>query len=292
MSDPADFDAITRKLADTCGFIFDIDGVFHVGMQPVPGGDELLASLQAHGIPYRMLTNSTVATRATLAARLQSIGLPVSEELIMTASLATAGYVARRFPGQPCYLLATGDAADEFRAAGIPLVDVDAEPEAAVVVIGGAEHELTYARLNHVYRLLLKGAKLIAMHRNTAWRTANGMQLDSGPFVRALEQAAGVRATVIGKPSLPIFRQAISALGLPAAHLVMVGDDAYSDLRPARRLGLMTVLVRTGKPVGPAEETMADVVVDRVGILRRALPWVSVEPNNWAYVGLDHTDET
>jgi len=249
------------------GVIFDIDGVFHVAMQPVPGAGDLLRALQQQGIPYRMLTNATVSTRATLAVRLQAIGIPADPELIMTASLATAGYVARNFPGQPCYLLAAGDTADEFRAHGIPLVDPDAEPEAAVVVIGGAEHELTYPRLDHVYRLLLGGAKLIAMHRNTAWRTAKGMQLDSGPFIRALEQAAGVRATVIGKPSLPIFRQTIRALGIPAHQLAMVGDDARNDLLPAKRLGMTTVLVRTGKPVGPAEEAMADVVVDSVGYL-------------------------
>jgi HAD superfamily hydrolase (TIGR01458 family) len=255
------------KLADVRGFIFDFDGVFQVAMQPVPGAGDLLRDFQKRKIPYRMLTNTTVSTRSTLAARLRRIGIPADEDLIMTASLATAGYVARRFPGQSCYLLATGDTADEFRAAGIPLVDLDAEPDANVVVIGGAEHELTYARLDHVYRLLLGGAKLVAMHRNTAWRTEKGMQLDSGPFIRALEQAAGVRATLVGKPSLPIFRQTIRALGLPARHLAMVGDDARNDLLPAKRLGMTTVLVRTGKTVGPDEEAMVDVVVDSVGAL-------------------------
>ena len=48
----------------------------------------------------------------------------------------------------------------------------------------------------------------------------------------------------------------------------MVGDDARNDLAPARRLGLVGVLVRTGKPVGPAEEAQADVVVDSVADLR------------------------
>jgi ribonucleotide monophosphatase NagD (HAD superfamily) len=137
-----------------------------------------------------------------------------------------------------------------------------------VVVIGGAEDELTYARLNHAYRLLVGGAKLVAMHRNTAWRTAEGMALDSGPFVTALASAAGTRATVIGKPAVAFFRQAIRDIGLPAAELAMVGDDARNDLAPARRLGLVGVLVRTGKPVGPAEEAQADLVVDSVADLR------------------------
>jgi phosphoglycolate phosphatase-like HAD superfamily hydrolase len=47
----------------------------------------------------------------------------------------------------------------------------------------------------------------------------------------------------------------------------MVGDDARNDLAPARRLGLVGVLVRTGKPVSPVEEAQADVVIDSVADL-------------------------
>ncbi|MBA3450698.1 MAG: HAD-IIA family hydrolase [Chloroflexia bacterium] len=246
------------------GFLFDVDGVLRVGARSVPGAAVLLHGLGTRGIPSRLLTNSTTASRTTLAAGLRAMGLPVREELLITASMATAAYVQRRFPGAPCYLLAKGDAVDDFRAAGVPIVGPDGEPRAKVVVIGGAEDELTYARLNHAYRLLLDGAKLVAMHRNTAWRTEEGMTLDSGHFISALAAAAGVRATVIGKPAAAFFRQAIRDIGLPARDLVMVGDDARNDLIPARRLGMLGVLVRTGKPVGPAEEAQADLVVDSV----------------------------
>jgi HAD superfamily hydrolase (TIGR01458 family) len=250
------------------GLLLDVDGVLHVGSQPIPGAAETLDSFAEAGIPFRLLTNTTTASRATLAARLRAIGLPVTEDLLITAPATTTAYVRRRFPGVPCYLLAKGDAADDFRAAEVPIVGPDGAPEAGVVVIGGAEDELTYARLNHAYRLLLGGARLVAMHRNTAWRTPEGMALDSGPFIDALARAAGVRATVIGKPAAAFFRQAIHDIGLPASDLAMVGDDVHNDLAPARRLGMTGILVRTGKPVGPAEEALADLVVASIAALR------------------------
>ena len=253
------------------GFLFDVDGVLHVGGQPIPGAADVLHELTSREMPYRLLTNTTTASRATLAARLRAMGIPVAAELLITAPMATAAYIRRRFPDVPCYLLAKGDAVDDFRAAGIPIVGPDGAPEAGVVAIGGAEDELTYARLNHAYRLLLGGAKLIAMHRNTSWRTAQGMALDSGPFVTALATAAGVRATVVGKPAAAFFRQAIRDIALPARELVMVGDDARNDLLPARRLGMRGVLVRTGKPVGPAEEAQADLVIDSIADLLPSL---------------------
>ena len=102
-------------------------------------------------------------------------------------------------------------------------------------------------------------------------RTERGLTLDSGPFVRALEEASGVRATTIGKPAAAFFRQGLRELGVPAAAAVMVGDDAATDLAPARRLGMRTVLVRTGKPVGVAEERQADLVLASVAALPAAL---------------------
>ena len=261
-------DAADQPLAGVRGVLFDVDGVLHVGSRPVPGAAETLEHLATAGVPFRLLTNTTTASRATLAARQGEMGLPVTDDLLITAPMATAAYVRRRFPDVPCYLLARGDAVDDFTAAGVPVVGPDGAPEAGVVVIGGAEDELTYARLNHAYRLLLGGAKLVAMHRNTAWRTAEGMALDSGPFVDALAKAAGVRATVIGKPAAAFFRQAIRDIGLPVRELAMVGDDARNDLAPARRLGMTGILVRTGKPVGPAEEVQADMVIESVADLR------------------------
>src|SRR3712207_4885561 len=104
------------------GRLFDVDGVIHVGSQAIPGARELLEDLVAREIPFRLLTNTTTASRATLAARLRAMGLPVTEELLITASMATAAYVRRRFPGVPCYLLAKGDAVDDYRIAGVPIV--------------------------------------------------------------------------------------------------------------------------------------------------------------------------
>jgi HAD superfamily hydrolase (TIGR01458 family) len=260
-----------RPLAGVRGFLLDVDGVLYIGWQAIPGAADALVALDRARLPYRLLTNTTTAARATLAARLRGIGLPVADDHLITAPVATAAYLRRRHPGARCYLLAKGDVVEDFLAAGVEVVPMDGEPAAEVVVIGGAEDELTYARLNHAYRLLLNGARLVAMHRNRAWRTASGMQLDSGPFVRALEEAAGVRATTIGKPAAAFFRQGLRDLGVPATVVAMVGDDAANDLLPARRLGLRTVLVRTGKPVGPAEEAAADLVLPSIAALPASL---------------------
>jgi ribonucleotide monophosphatase NagD (HAD superfamily) len=101
--------------------------------------------------------------------------------------------------------------------------------------------------LNDVFRALLDGASLVAMQRNRWWTTGSGPALDAGMFVAGLEYAAGVEATVAGKPSPEIFAAACARTGATPDEAMMVGDDLESDLRPAAGLGMATCLVRTGK---------------------------------------------
>ncbi len=226
------------------GILLDIDGVLHVSMQPVEGAADTLHWLDQKGYSTRFVTNTTTMNRSTLAQRLQQIGLPITEERLLTAPVATANYIRQHFPGKHCWVLTKGDTAADF--AGIELVEPSAE-DIGVVVIGGAEELLTYEAMNNAFRLLMNGATLLAMHTNMYWRTANGLQLDSGPFVRALEIATGKQAIVLGKPDHAFFEQALLSLNVQPQDAIMVGDDIENDIAGAQRAGMRGILVYTGK---------------------------------------------
>ena len=95
------------------------------------------------------------------------------------------------------------------------------------------------------------------MHRNPWWLTPEGPTLDAGAFLVALEWATRRQARTVGKPIAAFFRVAIDRMAAEAAargeprlrrrDLAMVGDDVFSDVGGARRAGLRTVFVRTGK---------------------------------------------
>jgi HAD superfamily hydrolase (TIGR01458 family) len=223
------------------GVLLDIDGVLHVSMRTIAGAAETLTWLEQRGYPTCFVTNTTNMARATLTGRLRDIGLPVSEEYLITAPVATANYIRQHYPGKRCWLLTKGDTGADF--AGIELVQSDAD----IVVIGGAEELLTYEAMNVAFRMLMNGAVLLAMHTNLYWRTSEGLRLDSGPFVRALEVASGKEATVLGKPDRAFFEQALLSIGVDAREAIMVGDDIENDIAGAQRAELRGVLVCTGK---------------------------------------------
>lgn len=223
------------------GVLLDIDGVLHISMQPIAGAAEAVKWLERHGYATCFVTNTTTMARVTLAERLRAIGLPIHEEHLITAPVATANYIRQRYAGKRCWVLTKGDTEADF--AGIQLVQSNAD----VVVIGGAEELLTYEAMNAAFRMLMDGAELVAMHTNLYWRTSEGLRLDSGPFVRALEVASGKKAAVLGKPDRAFFEQALLSIGVAAREAIMVGDDIENDIAGAQRAGLRGVLVCTGK---------------------------------------------
>ncbi|HUV18803.1 MAG TPA: TIGR01458 family HAD-type hydrolase [Ilumatobacteraceae bacterium] len=245
---------------DVDGLLIDIDGVLTVSWVPINGVDDAMASLRSSGIPLRFATNTTTRTRAEVARLLSGAGIPVEVDEILTAPAATAAHLRREHPGARVFLLNTGDLSDDL--AGIDLVD---SGPADVVVIGGAGVDFTHEQLNEAFRLILDGAAFVAMHRNMYWRTSAGLELDTGAYVRALEEATGVEPVVLGKPSPDFFATGVTELGLDTKRVAMVGDDLHNDVLGAQHAGLRGVLVRTGKfrpEVLAASEERPDVVID------------------------------
>lgn len=235
---------MTDALGDVRGLLVDIDGVLTVSWRPIDGSPEALVTLREAGIPLRFATNTTTRTRSEVARLLTDAGMRVDVDEILTAPAATAAYLRAEHPGGRCFLLNTGDLSADLE--GIELVD---DGPADVVVIGGAGVEFTHSQLNEAFRLILDGAAFVAMHRNIYWRTSKGLELDTGAYVRALEEATGVEPVVLGKPSADFFATGVAELGIDdgASSVVMVGDDLDNDVIGARRAGLRGVLVRTGK---------------------------------------------
>jgi HAD superfamily hydrolase (TIGR01458 family) len=146
------------------------------------------------------------------------------------------------------YLLNSGDVRADFD--GVTFANAEeakAEEGVDVVVLGGAGPEFSYEELNRLFGYVVAGVPLVALHRNLVWRTSDGLQLDTGAFLSGLERAAGVEATVVGKPAATFFKAALDALGVAAADTVMVGDDVEHDVLGAQAHGVTGVLVRTGK---------------------------------------------
>lgn len=228
------------------GLLIDIDGVLTVSGEPIPGAVEALATIRRAGVPVRFLTNTTSRTRSQLTSELIGVGFEIDANEVLTVTAATASHIEHWHPDARCLLLNSGDVTSDLRE--VRLVEPSMPPdEVDIVILGGAGPEYTYDALNTVLSCLLAGATLLAMHRNLVWRTAGGLQLDTGAFLPGLEHAAGTTATIVGKPERAMFAEGLASLGLDRREIVMIGDDLDTDVRGAQRAGIRGAQVRTGK---------------------------------------------
>ncbi|HEX2360241.1 MAG TPA: TIGR01458 family HAD-type hydrolase [Solirubrobacterales bacterium] len=220
--------------------LLDLSGVIYVEDEAVPGAADALAALRSAGIPIRLVTNTTMRPRRAILDRLERLGIEADPaELLTPATLAKQHCEERGYESVALVVL------DELRE------DLDGLGERGdnveAVIVGDLGERWDYSTLNGAFRLLMDGAELVALQRNRYWETAEGLSLDAGPFVAALEYGAGAEATVVGKPAPAFFELALSDLGVGAGRAAMVGDDVEADVGGALDAGLRAVLVRTGK---------------------------------------------
>ena len=245
------------------GLLLDLEGVLHQGDVPIPGAVEALRDLQQSGLAIRYLTNTTTRPRRAIAARLQALGFAVETNEVFSPPAAAARLLAD-LGAERLHLAAAPELAEDLTEFEM----VDDAPDA--VVVGDLYRDFTWDRLNGLFQRIAAGATLVALHKNRVSRREEGISLDLGPFVAALEYAAGVEARVVGKPAKDFFDLALGSLGLAPQEVLMVGDDIEADIAGALTAGLAAVQVKTGKyrsqddthpSVTPTEriETIADL---------------------------------
>jgi len=227
-------------LGHVAAILIDLDGVLYVEEQPIAGAAEAVQRLRARNLAIRFVTNTTAHSRGRTLAKLSRLGFSVADrELVTPAALAVSYCVAR---GHRRAALVMND---EVKHDFAELQECGEGADA--VIVGDLGSSFGYDVLNAAFRNVMAGAELIALQKNRYWLRADGLSLDVGPFVAALEFATGTDAYVVGKPARGFFAQVLAGLGTGADAAAMVGDDIESDIGGALDAGLSAILVRTGK---------------------------------------------
>ncbi|GAA5975733.1 hypothetical protein JCM11641_005853 [Rhodosporidiobolus odoratus] len=229
--------------------LIDLSGTLHVGGAATPGAAQALKKLRNSGVVLRFVSNTSKESRSSLLQKMRKMDLDVREEELFTALSAVRDLVDKRHL-RPLYLL-TPSALSDFPPPAPPYDSV---------AIGLSPNSFEYSKLNQAFRLLVGeeggGTRvkvpLIVTHKAKYFGDKDGkLSLGPGPFITALEEAAGCRAEIVGKPEKVFFQLALDSLAshdFSKSEIGMVGDDYFQDVGPAvAALGLTRFLVRTGK---------------------------------------------
>jgi HAD superfamily hydrolase (TIGR01458 family) len=270
---------MTGAREDTYGVLLDIDGVLYVGDEPIEGAHQALAELRELGAGVRLVTNTTSKSRREVCEHLRELRFEVDPDEVLTPAAMAVNYCRERghssvelvvSDGLREDLAPLGSAPASERSGGSADAGVDA------VILGDVGARFDSQLLNHVFRLMMDGAELVALQHNRYWRRKDGLTLDVGAYAAALEYATRRESVVVGKPAEEFFHAALADMGLELA--VMVGDDVEADVGGAMAAGLPGILVRTGKyrrdalPPEVVPTAVADSIADVPALLSRILP--------------------
>ncbi|MAT72462.1 MAG: TIGR01457 family HAD-type hydrolase [Planctomycetaceae bacterium] len=262
----------TRK-----GFLIDMDGVIYRGSELIPGADRFIDSLLRCRIPFLFLTNNSQRTRRDVAMKLVRMGVDVEPQHIFTCAMATARFLASQKPHGTAFVIGEGGLLNALHENGYAIVDKS--PDYVVV---GEGRTLSFEMVEQAVQLVCDGAKLIATNLDPNCPTPAGTRPGCGAIVKLIEEATGIRAFSVGKPSPVMMRQARKELGMATSETIMVGDTMETDIVGGVQLGYRTILVLSG---GTAREDLRnyayqpDMVIDSVadldedgGLLHEILP--------------------
>ncbi|KAG7507910.1 phospholysine phosphohistidine inorganic pyrophosphate phosphatase [Solea senegalensis] len=235
---------------DLCGVLYDSgegDGV------AIPGSIEAVQRLKTSDLQLRFCTNETQATREKFVAKLQRLGFDISVSEVFSPSPAAVAVLKQR--GLRPHLLVYDGVLPEFDS-------VD-QTNPNCVLIGDAAENFSYQNLNEAFRVLMGLEKpvLFSLGRGRYYKETDGLKLDVGVYMKALEYACDLEAEVIGKPSPMFFQSVLSDMGLQPCETLMIGDDLVNDVGGAQHCRMKGVQVRTGK-YRPSDERHPTVTAD------------------------------
>lgn len=231
----------------TVPVLIDFDGVIKLGEKPAIDAGKFLRYLCGNKIPAYILSNSTLKTSKDINKFLSdeniNYGIPA-----MTAADAVLNYVKQHYQRISVYCI------DSIKNNFQGLID-DENPQA--VVIGDIGENWNFKMMNEIFRKVISGADIIAMHKNRYWYPdGKNAVLDSGAFIKAIEYGSNKNSILIGKPSPVYFNTALGFLGYSSDDdFFMIGDDIENDVNAAQQLGGKGVLIYTGKTKFSTTET-------------------------------------
>ena len=231
--------------------ILDLDGVVYIGEHAVPHAIESLQAI-SDNVHLCAATNNASRTSITVSEHLQSLGLNIPEEDVITSAQAGAQLMMSLVAPGSRILAVGGDGVEAalvdcgFRVLRATQDDVANHTIAQEVsgVMQGHGRSTSWWDLTAAMWAISRGAQWVATNRDLTVPTPYGLGPGNGSLVSAIEAVVGISPHVAGKPSPTLFTETVSRLG--AKRALVIGDRLDTDIDGALAAGLDSLLVLTG----------------------------------------------
>ncbi|WP_017730598.1 HAD-IIA family hydrolase [Nafulsella turpanensis] len=253
------------------GLLIDMDGVIYGGDHLIPGADNFIGTLLKQDIPFMFMTNNSQRTPLEVVRKLKKLGIVVSPEHVYTSAMATGKFLAGQEPNGTAYVLGEGGLLTSLHENGLTLVETDPD-----FVVLGEGRNFTLEMVQRAVDMILEGAKFITTNRDPSPKKKGWANLGIAATTAMIEEATGIKAFEVGKPSPVMMRSARKALGLETANTTIIGDTMSTDIQGGVQVGYKTILVLSGVARKENLSKFAfkpDLIVNSVNDIKLPLKW-------------------
>lgn len=219
-------------------FFIDVQGtlISDYDKTPINGACEFIQTLNDENIPYVVITNNTKKSSKDFLQSLRDMGLDIKNYIDPFFILKDELKVKR--------VAAFGT--DDFLNI---LKDLDyvldyKTPEALVVSIKKDYTNEDYAKM---IDCAFKTDNLVAMHDTSTYVKDNKRYPGVGSIMQMIKYAVNKEYKVVGKPSYNFYNKAKELIKSDFNSINVISDDMLGDLLGAKKLGMKTSLVLSGK---------------------------------------------
>jgi len=237
--------------------LLDLDGVVYIGSQAVHGACEALRNARQRGMRLAFVTNNAARPPAIVAKHLTELGIPASEDEVVTSAQAAAHYLSERLPiGANVLVIGTVGLVEALAERG--LVAVKSADDEPVAVVQGYSPDLDWAQLAEGAIAINRGLPWVATNVDPTVPSRRGPLPGNGSLVAALRHATGATPVVTGKPQPTMHAESVQRSR--ARNPLVVGDRLDTDIEGANAVGCASLLVLSGVTT-PAEVIHAPPVM-------------------------------
>lgn len=226
------------------GLIVDLFGTLHDGIDVLPGVLDALREIKQRDIRVCLLSNAP-RRRAHVAEQIHRMGLEpdlycglvTSGEMVFEASSVDTTRLGDRY-----FHIGPAELSGLLDGSGCsPVADID---EADFILCTGIGYGPTASR-EPFARAIERKLVMVCANPDRSVIIGQNTIACAGMVAEHYEEMGGI-VWYFGKPYRAVYDRAFSCLGLPAKHILAVGDALETDIQGANAAGIDAALVLTG----------------------------------------------
>jgi len=252
-------------------YLIDVQGTLidDVYKKPIAGSIAFLEALNHAKIPYVVVTNNTKVPSDAFHQFLCDLGFNIPKNNYLDPFMVLEKVL--HVKSICCF-----GACEFIDVMGKLSYALDAKNPEAIVI--ASKKDFTANDYASMIELVLSGAKMVGMHATSLYAKDKRRYPGVGAILEMLHYATGAQYSVVGKPSELFYHEALSLLQKQGGvkhfdDVTMISDDAIGDLVGAKKLGMKTILVLSGKCQSEEEvlhvKVSLDSIVPTIGHVKR-----------------------